>query len=254
MYNKRGQVTLFVILAILLVGIVIALTFLIPRLREVTTTQAQNPEEFIRNCIEDKIKNTVETLCLQGGELAPTLYYAYEGNNITYLCYNTESYAPCVMQQVFLKEKIKKEILDEIKPDVDACFNNLTTSYRSKGYEVKLETTPGGLSVDISPQTLIFDFGRKLTLTRNGESQVNQRFRMGLDNNLYELIGLSESILQWEARYGDSELDVYRIYYRDYSFNKLKQEDGTTIYILTNKKTKDKFQFASRSIALPPGY
>lgn len=254
MYNKRGQVTLFIIIAIILVGLVIALVFLVPRLREVTTTQAQNPEEFIRNCIEDKVEDTVELVSLQGGELNPTLYYTYEGNNINYLCYNTENYAPCVMQQVFLKEKIRKEILEEIKPDVDACFNNLTTSYKSRGYDVKLENTAGGLSVDISPETLIFDFGRKLTLTRYGESQVNQRFRMGLDNNLYELIGLSESILQWEAKYGDSELDIYRIYYRDYSFNKFKQEDGTTIYVLMSKKTKDKFQFASKSVALPPGY
>jgi hypothetical protein len=35
---------------------------------------------------------------------------------------------------------------------------------------------------------------------------------------------------------------------------KIKQDDGTTLYIIENKKTGEKFQFASRSLAFPPGY
>jgi hypothetical protein len=35
---------------------------------------------------------------------------------------------------------------------------------------------------------------------------------------------------------------------------KKKQGDGTTVYILTDRDTDEKFYFASRSIAIPAGF
>jgi len=35
---------------------------------------------------------------------------------------------------------------------------------------------------------------------------------------------------------------------------KKEQSDGSRIYILTHRSTNEKFMFASRSIAWPPGY
>jgi len=43
-------------------------------------------------------------------------------------------------------------------------------------------------------------------------------------------------------------------YYRDLKVEKKKQTDGSTVYILTKMDSGDKFQFASRSVAWPPGY
>ena len=42
-------------------------------------------------------------------------------------------------------------------------------------------------------------------------------------------------------------------YYHDLKVEKNKQTDGSTIYILTERDTENKFQFASRSVAWPPG-
>ena len=44
------------------------------------------------------------------------------------------------------------------------------------------------------------------------------------------------------------------ILYPGVKVEKYKQEDGTTVYILTDRNTNDKFQFAVRSLAWPPGY
>ena len=43
-------------------------------------------------------------------------------------------------------------------------------------------------------------------------------------------------------------------YYHDLNVEKKKQSDGSTIYILTDRNNENKFQFASRSVAWPPGY
>ena len=64
---------------------------------------------------------------------------------------------------------------------------------------------------------------------------------------------ISSSILNWEARYGDSETMNYMIYYPSIKVEKKKQGDGSTVYIITDRLDLDKFMFASRSMALPAG-
>jgi len=64
---------------------------------------------------------------------------------------------------------------------------------------------------------------------------------------------ITSSIINWEARYGDSESLSFMMHYPSLKIEKKLQSDGTTIYILTNKNTLDKFMFASRSVALPVG-
>ena len=63
---------------------------------------------------------------------------------------------------------------------------------------------------------------------------------------------LTSSILNWEARYGDSDIATYMTYYPNIKVEKYKQGDGSKIYILSSEK--DKFVFASRSLSWPAGY
>ena len=65
---------------------------------------------------------------------------------------------------------------------------------------------------------------------------------------------IASSISNWEAKYGDSETMNYMIYYPNLKVEKKKQGDGTTIYIITDKESEDKFMFASRSLVLPAGF
>jgi len=43
-------------------------------------------------------------------------------------------------------------------------------------------------------------------------------------------------------------------YYHHLKVEKKKQGDGTTIYMITNRDTGDKFQFASRSVDIGSGF
>jgi hypothetical protein len=42
--------------------------------------------------------------------------------------------------------------------------------------------------------------------------------------------------------------------YHKLKVEKKSPEYGTSIYILTDRETNDKFQFAARSVVMPPGY
>ena len=124
-------------------------------------------------------------------------------------------------------------------------------TYEKKGYAVNLRQ--GTMGVELLPKRIVVTFNHSLTLTKE-TSQTYDSFTVAVHNNLYELISIVNSILNWEARYGDSETTVYMNYYHDLKVEKKKQSDGSTIYILTDRNNGKKFQFASRSVAWPPGF
>ena len=175
---------------------------------------------------------------------------ATESSRVT-VCFIYLPIHACVMQQPMLKEHIETEIKNEIKEEVEICFDELKKSYEKQGYDVNLKKPE--TSVELLPKRIVVSFGNSLTLTK-GDTKNYNSFRVVVNNNLYELVSIVNSILNWEARYGDAETTIYMNYYHDLKVEKKKQSDGSTIYILTDRNTLNKFQFASRSVAWPPGY
>ena len=110
------------------------------------------------------------------------------------------------------------------------------------------------LKVDIVPNAVIVSLSKDITVTK-GEAIYNIGLpKADFESEAYKMILIATSILNYEARYGDSDIDDYMFFYPDLKIQKLKQSEGTTIYIITNRDTKEVFRFASRSIPWPPGY
>ncbi|MFH1326727.1 MAG: hypothetical protein ABIH59_01205 [archaeon] len=249
--NKLGQTTMFVIIAIIVVALAVLIYMFYPKIKSSLGLETQSPSQFIQTCLEEDIVEAVDTLSLQGGSIRPEHYIVYNGENIEYLCYTNEFYETCVMQQPLLKKHIETEIESYISNSVRKCFYDLEENYKDKGYAVSLRT--GGTEVELLPKRIVTSFNHTLTLTK-GSSNTYDRFRVVLNNNLYELVSITNSILNWEARYGDSETTTYMDYYHDLKVEKKKQIEGSTIYILTDRNNLNKFQFASRSVVWPSGY
>ena len=249
--KKRGQVTIFIIIAVLVVGIGVLIYMLSPGIKTTITGEAKSPEQFIQTCLEEDIENSVEVLSLQGGSLEPEHYIINQGETVEYLCYTNEYYRSCVIQQPLLKQHIESEIKGDIDGVVRNCFNALKENYVGSGYSVDLRE--GSTKVELLPKRIVTSFTHVLVLTK-GETETHNSFNVILNNNLYELVGITNSILESEALYGEAETTLYMNYYQDLKVEKLKKSDGTTVYILTDRNNDKKFQFASRSMALPPGY
>jgi len=249
--KNKGQVTIFIIIAILIVGLAVLFYFVIPRAEVTTVFDEKNPYAFIQTCLEDKIEDTIETISLQGGSLEPEHYIVHQDETVEYLCYTNEYYRACVMQQPLLKQHIESEIEDEVKEDVISCFNALRESYEEKNYNVNLES--GRTTVELLPKRIVTSFDYVLTVSK-AQTDRYDSFSVVLNNNLYELVGITNSILESEALYGEAETTLYMNYYQDLKVEKSKKSDGSTVYILTDRNNEKKFQFASRSMVLPPGY
>jgi len=249
--NKKGQVTIFIIIAVVIVVLGVLIYMFYPQIQEGLGFVEKNPQAFIQNCIEDKIKESITKLSSQGGSLSPEHYVMYNNEKIEYLCYTNEYYKTCVVQQPMLKKYIESEIQNEIKEEVEMCFDSMEENFQKRGYDVNLRK--GAENVELLPKRVVATFNYSLTLTK-GETEKYDSFSVFLNNNLYELISIANSIITWEAKYGDAETTTYMNYYHDLKVEKKKQSDGTTIYIITDRNTENKFQFASRSVAWPPGY
>ena len=249
--NNKGQVTIFIIIAILIVIAAVLIYWFYPQLKATFLFNEENPSAFLQNCMEDELTENIEKISLHGGSLNPEHYILYNNYQIEYLCYTGEYYKTCVMQQPMLKAHIEEEIKKSIEVKSKECLDKLKINYESKGYQVRIES--GEIKTELTPKKITISLNSPLT-TIKGETKKYNSFDVILNNNLYELISIANSILNWEARYGDAETTIYMNYYKDIKVEKKKQSEGSTIYILTERSSQNKFQFASRSVAWAPGY
>jgi len=255
--DKKGQVTIFIILAIVVVVLGSLIYFFYDDIKISLGLEAEPPKIFLENCLNEDMQTAVDRLSLQGGYLDPQHYVMYSGEKVPYLCYTNEYYKLCVMQQPMLKQSIETQIEEYIQGRVNFCLEDLKTNYENAGYEVQL--SQGETKVELLPKRIATSFSHNLVLKKGENTQIygeesGREINIFLNNNIYELISIANSILATEAIAGDTEITTYMDYYHDLKVEKKRQSDGTKIYILTDRNTGDKFMFATRSLAFPPGY
>ncbi len=246
--SKKGQITVFIILALAIVVILILL--FIGRDRITSIISGKTPVEQIKECMQEPLKTALDKVTVQGGSLDPKNYYLYQGNKVEYLCYTEENYVQCVMQKPLLKQSIEKELETYLQPRAKNCIDAAKSSLQKKGYSVSSKNPV--VKVSLVPGNIMVDIDADLQITK-GNTESYKSIKTDLSSKLYDLVMVASSILNWEARYGDAETMSYMIYYPSIKAEKKKQSEGTTIYILTDRTTGDKFMFASRSVVIPPG-
>lgn len=204
----------------------------------------------LKKCVETDFERVIELISIQGGVVEPENYFAYDGNKIEYACYTSEEYQTCVMQKPMLKKEIEKEILDYLGNKIQSCANSLVQEFERRGYNVN--SGEMSTSIEIIPNNILINLKWPLTITKESSREYRE-IRVSFASRLYNLIYIANSILNWEARYGDSESTLYMSYYPNIEVKKKKQSEGTTIYLLEDRVTGDKFNFASRSLVWPVG-
>lgn len=249
--NRRGQATIFVIIAILIVAAIAISFFMFPGIRETVIGEEFTPQGFLVSCIESGLRENVETLGKQGGEINPEGFVLHNGEKVKYLCYTSKYYETCSVQQPLIKTSFEKELNSISERRARDCINLLKGEYESRGYSV----TSGAIksSVEIKPTVIRVNFDTPLTVTKD-ETRNFEGFNVEISSKMYDLLYTAQSIINFESEFGDSETSAYMQYYPDLKIEKNILGDGTTIYKLSNVVTKEEFTFASRSLAWPPGF
>lgn len=243
MSKKRGQVTVFIIVGILIVA---AILIFVLWVRPTYISQKGQRLGF-EGCVSDAVEKGIEDLGRTAGALSPEFTYEYRGEDFTYLCYTNEYYKTCTIQRPFLKQFFESQLKTKVKENIQVCYETSLDELKAQGYGV----TSGDVTydIDLEPGTVLVEIDAPTTVG----SQNFRKFNIPIDSPIYEMTMLATSIVQAETHYGDFETSKTTILYPDYIIDKLKQGDGTTLYIIESKLFKNKFQFASRSLVLPPG-
>jgi hypothetical protein len=248
---KRGQTTAFIIVAIIIVmgGIVVYMFY--PRISSVLGFDSE-PSDFIKNCVEPEVTSGIDLLSKQGGYADPQGYITYKGNDVKYLCYTSEYYVPCFVQQPLLRQHFEEELGRLASLKADECVSELRNYYESRGYDVS-NVQAARTSVEIIPEQMTITVTSPLTITKE-TTQSFREFKFVVPTKMYTLLMTANSIIDFESTYGNTDTLLYLRYYPNLQVQKDKLGDGSTIYTVRDINSDEKFTFASRSLVWPGGY
>lgn len=244
--NRKAQVTIFII-----VGIIIVAAVLIFFLWYKPTYIDGGAKVGFEGCVETAVEDALAELGDTGGFVEPEFYYLYEGNRIPYFCYTSLYYKACVNQKPLLKQHFEENLQKAVRGKIDSCYNSALEDLRAQGYSVVGEGRD--MTLEIVPGSVGILYDAPVVIQREG-SQSFTRFNFDTQSSIYKMLMIATSIIQFETKFGDADTDSFMLYYPDLIVRKLKQGDGTTIYIIEDKISETKLQFASRSFVFPAGY
>lgn len=247
--KKRGQVTIFIIVAIIIVVAIIGAVFFMGK-NKVETPANVNPKQMIKKCVKDAVEKSVWKMLANGGQKFPSQKIMYRGSEYNYLCYQADFYQGCYNLHPMLESLVESEIREDTKDAVQNCFNSMREDFEGKGFDVS-----GGsanYSIDLLPGSVRINLEKKIILVR-GESSLDFRnFDTKILSPIYELIKIAREIVNSESQYCNFEYNGYMLLYPNYDIKRVDYE-GSKIYSLTDRRSGMEFRFAVRSCAFAPG-
>lgn len=248
--NLRGQVMIWVILAVLLVASIM-LFFFIDSGPRLTTQDELDIDGFIEQCARKHVNDAVDIMLPHGGFLEPKNFKVYNDIEVEYLCENIGNYESCVNQHPMLINEIRDEIKNYVEPRIEGCFSEWKSEIESRNGEVSLGVME--LSVSLAPDRIFLGIEREVNINRKGESQSFERFDVEIINPVYDLTNVAIEIASQEAKYCYFEYVGYMILYPRFDIKVFTLSDSTSIYTIKDKNTRKEINIAIRGCAIPPG-
>jgi hypothetical protein len=257
--EKRGQVTIFVIIGISVIAIIGLLLFFFSKnlSPDLTRSFEENQEDFLSQCIYDSLKEKIDIISEQGGYIKPKLKieFQFQGEeyaNISYLCYQQNYYLPCINQEPMFISHLKNEIKTEIKEDLEDCFDELKRGLEKKGYATQIELND--FEVDLRNEKVLIKTESLVKYTKSEDTKIQEDLEFSIVSNFYNLAILVQEITNQEAKFCNFEQTGYMMLYPEFEIEKFRTGDSTTIYTIKYRKTGERFRFAVRSCVIPPGF
>ncbi len=249
--NRKGQVALFVIIAIALVA-VIALIFMVRKGPGLFAGSETNPQAFIEQCTNKYVEEAVDIMLPQGGFLSPENYKLYKNIKVAYLCENRGFYQSCINQHPMFLNEIKGEILNYTFSRIDQCFSDLKKALENEKNSVQLGNM--NIHVDLGSKKVYLDINRDIQITNNaGENRKFKDFKVKVVNPIYDLGNVAVEIAGQEAKFCYFDYVGYMLLYPSFDIKKVQLSDPVKIYTIKDLQSKKEMNIAIRSCAIPPG-
>lgn len=255
--NKKAQVTIFIIIAILLVA-AIGLFFIA---RDITIQKGGATPEvsslFIQTCVDDSLREAVQKISSQGGYIENNFSIRFKFNDeedysyISYLCYINGLFSPCINQEPMLINHLSEEIEKAISEDVEKCFSDYAIGLEQQGYEV--QKSYNGFNITLAPEKIILAIDGEITTEKAEEIIILKDIKSIFLSKFYDLSIIAQDIVNKESSNCNYEQLNEMLINPDISIDKFRTGDFILIYRITHKQSKEVFKFAIRGCVLPAG-
>ncbi len=227
--NVRGQVTIFIIVAIVIVGGVIAYFSLRDDLGRSIPEDMRPVYDYYISCLEATTKEGVALLGEQGGyielpDFEPGSAYAPSSSQLSFFG-QAVPYWMYVSGNNFLKEQVptknmmEKELGDYISRRLDSCD---FSDFEKMGYDVYIEfprddsADPEGVVVsEINDLDIDLDINNRMTIFKGEQSVVVANHDFSVKSKLGKFFGMAIDVYNYEKAEMFLEkyaLDVMRLY------------------------------------------
>ncbi|MEK6894493.1 MAG: hypothetical protein AABX10_03450 [Nanoarchaeota archaeon] len=251
--DKKGQVTIFVIIALIIVAVIFVVMLINKGSVSLREQDFDNPEVYLSACINERARIILDNMLDNGGLLSTQDKVLYNTREISYLCKNINNFEPCINQFPLYVKNIENEFDEAIQADAEQCFSSLLSELESRNYEV---SSSGNVNVEskLKPEVVEISFENEITISKSGESRKFSRFDTFVFTKIQSIGFVINEILTQEAKWCYFSNDGFMILYPEYDIRVYMMEDTTKIYTVRNKKTDESVQFATRGCALPAGW
>ena len=240
--KKRGQITIFIIVGVVIVIGILAVVFLSGGISS-QTPKNLGPQQFIKGCVEDAVEESITKIFEGGGKISPELTIQYMDEDYHYLCYQADPFLGCYNLYPLLEKGIEAEIENDTKQQVEECFELLDEDFSGRGYSISQEDQ--NYSIDLVSGKVKINLKKKIDISKTGEAQSFENFNNQIISPLYKLIELTRKILNDESQYCSFDYVQHLTLYPQDSI-RITSYMGSKIYYLLDRNSGKEFNFAVR--------
>ena len=215
--KKRGQVTIFILLGILIVALVLSFIFLRGKIHILPVSEEDLSDELevykghIENCLFEVGSEKIWTLGKQGGHLkqAQGTYRLFEGEKISYLCWNVEGKPTC-RQRLLTQEAMETELALALKEEVLRTCLDLK-SLQDFGLTYTYDLSRFNVETDIGQDQVLISANLPMTISKGDLVLSQEKYSVTSGLPLGRLYETALEILNSEASIGYFDTTVYSV-------------------------------------------
>jgi len=252
--NKGAQVTLFVIIAIVIVA---AIAFVFVSMNQKPLPYGvdglKDPRGYVQMCALEALRDAEAMVMPTGGFLMPQSYLLYNETKVTWMCY-TPFNEQSTSRYPMLNVEIEKQIHTYVLPKVEKCFLGLKDIYRNYPYEEKELT----IKPEILDGTLSLEIRREVSIDVKDQIINIDNFDIKMLSPLYDFVMLEHKIVNDEVSCDCMEetcnADVIELSRdnHDYEIRRFVSGKNEKVYTLEEVSSGKIFNFAVRNCVRLP--
>ena len=240
--NKKGQVTIFILLGIVLVFTILVLSFIFGK-DALNFFRSKDTYSEISECIGEVVQPAVNDLLKNGGIGNPAITIRYAGVNYTYLCYTKENFKNCYSINPTPLTSVEKTLREKTVEEVKNCFTTSLKELEKKGYTIDEQELE--YSISFVPSSILVKINKKIAISKENSSQVFEDFSFEIKSKFYELLLLANKIVDSNVKSCDFNYLAYTMFKRNYQITE-KNFMGSKIYTILEKSSNEEIKFAIR--------